>query len=370
MRGGSTRALSDAEERGVARVRADLIDTVDPRWQRLLARARHDVYHLPGYIEHAARHEGGTPAALHAEAGEHALLVPVLVRPLPRELGAPADWVDAATPYGYPGPLVTPGADESTLAALVGALAPLCRAHSIVTVFARLHPILTFPRRVLADTGALVHHGETVAIDLGPPTAALDRQLRKNHRQVVRRLREAGYTVVRDDWSRIDAFWEIYDETMRRVGARSCYRLPPAYFRGLRDALRGRLHLACVLSPSGEVASVSMDSELGGIVQALFAGTAAAHLKAAPDRLLVVSLRDWAKARGATVLHLGGGLGGRRDALFDYKAGFGPGRAVFVTWRLVADHARYDELLGLRPSAGEGTPDPAFFPLYRSPASE
>ena len=361
-------AVQVAGGAGVTRLRAELLDVGNPRWLRLLERARHDVYHLPAYVAHAARHEAATPAALLAEMGDHGVLLPVLVRSLPRELGAPDDWRDAATPYGYPSPIATPGADEPTLATLVGALAALCRAHAIVTLFARLHPILTLPWSVLSQSGAVVDHGETVAIDLGPASEELDRGLRKNHRQVVRRLREGGYTVVRDDWSRLDAFCAIYEATMTRVGARALYHFPRAYFQGLREALRGSVHLTCALSPTGEVAAASIDSELGGIVQALFAGTATAHLKAAPDRLLVVSLRDWAKARGATVLHLGGGLGGRRDSLFDYKAGFGPGRAVFSTWRLVADAARYDKLVGLRARAGAG--DPTFFPLYRSPKPE
>ena len=92
--------------------------------------------------------------------------------------------------------------------------------------------------------------------------------------------------------------------------------------------------------------------------------------------LLIHEIALWAKSRDDTVLHLGGGVGGSADdGLFMFKAGFSPRRHIFCTLRLVADDARYQELvrsradaLGLRPEELLKSP---FFPAYRAdPACE
>ena len=83
----------------------------DPRWSAALAGLAHDVYHLPEYVELAAGDEGGEAVAFWAEYDGHTMLVPLLERRLPESLGCDAIWHDAAGPYGYPAPLLSPGAD-------------------------------------------------------------------------------------------------------------------------------------------------------------------------------------------------------------------------------------------------------------------
>jgi hypothetical protein len=74
----------------------------------------------------------------------------------------------------------------------------------------------------------------------------------------------------------------------------------------------------------------------------------------------------WAKAQGATVLHLGGGVGGAQDSLFDFKSGFGTGRHVFRLWKRVLRPDVYRALDEARREI-RGEPDPKFFPTYRAP---
>ena len=59
------------------------------------------------------------------------------------------------------------------------------------------------------------------------------------------------------------------------------------------------------------------------------------------------------KARGNRVMHLGGGLGGAHDSLFDFKAGFSKDRQPFRTWRVVVDPVRYAELSQARHPADD-----------------
>src|SRR5919197_1209331 len=90
-----------------AHMRVDLLTPDNPRWPAILRAVPHDVYHFPGYVSAAARHEGGEPYAFVAEDDGCRLLIPLLVRPIdPLIAGQRAPLYDATSPYGYPGPLL------------------------------------------------------------------------------------------------------------------------------------------------------------------------------------------------------------------------------------------------------------------------
>ena len=64
-------------------------------------------------------------------------------------------------------------------------------------------------------------------------------------------------------------------------------------------------------------------------------------LKLAPTKLLLHSVRGWAKDRGNRLFHLGGGVGGRYDSLFLFKSGFTRHRKLFHTSRFVLNQNLY-----------------------------
>lgn len=91
-------------------------------------------------------------------------------------------------------------------------------------------------------------------------------------------------------------------------------------------------------------------------------GTASDHLVAGASRLLFTAAASWAHDHGVNALHLGGGVGGREDNLFRFKAGFSRERAWYRTARMVHDATAYHGALPAR------VPDGHFFPAYRAPA--
>ena len=76
--------------------------------------------------------------------------------------------------------------------------------------------------------------------------------------------------------------------------------------------------------------------------------------------------RTWARQRGNDVLHLGGGVGGRADSLFQFKAGFSPRRHAFHTWRVIVDPDQYEALCARRPGSENADDATDFFPRYRA----
>jgi hypothetical protein len=93
------------------------------------------------------------------------------------------------------------------------------------------------------------------------------------------------------------------------------------------------------------------------------------HAALSPTRVVDDTARRWAAAAGARVFHLGGGVGGREDSLFQYKAGFSDRRHQFATWQWIVDASVYRQLCERRTHTAETAAtddgDEAYFPAYR-----
>jgi len=352
-------------------MRAEFIGAGDPRWPEFLAASRHDFYHLPAYVDLCARQEGGAAAAFLASEGGSAMLVPLVLRPLPPGLDPAPAWRDAGAPYGYPCPLLRGAPAEATVAAFLAAFREAGAAAGIVSAFMRFHPLLELPPGPFRTQGVLVDEGDTVYLDLTQAAEELGRQTRANHLADARKLEREGFRVLVDDWGRLADFVRIYEETMEFHAADGFYRFGRRYFEDLRGCLGQRLHLCLVQAPGGEAAAAGLFTRVDGLMQFHLSGTGAAYRRAGPAKLMLIHMRDWARARGVRALHLGGGVGCREDSLAFFKQGFSKLRGRYRTFRMVLRPDLYGELVRRRDlGAGSGPdPDSAFFPGYRSPAA-
>lgn len=100
------------------------------------------------------------------------------------------------------------------------------------------------------------------------------------------------------------------------------------------------------------------------IVQYHLGGTKDKGLALSPARLMFDTVRLWATDLGYKTFHLGGGVGGHKDSLYQFKKGFSKTEHSFYLWKWVIDSQSYDHLCqtkNLDPTASD------FFPAYRSP---
>lgn len=343
----------------------------DPAWLAWLNGTRHDIFHRPEYVTFSAAHEGGEPAAIVAEVGSCRVLLPLVIRPIKLTIQTSViGYRDALSPYGYAPPLITGSGPESALdpddvRIALSSIIDHLRTMGIVSLFVRMNPLLDANLAVLRSFGEVVEHGESVAIDVSQSDANLLAQMRTSHRQDVHASERRGDRFYIDTtWERFNAFVDIYMQTMHRVKANPYYFFEPGLFRSLHTALPDHLHLS-ILEVDGEVASAGLVTEEAGITQCFLSGTHQRFLKQCPNKARLFHVSRWARERGNQFLHLGGGIGGGQDSLFDFKRGFSPLTRPFCTWRVVVNPEIYDQLV--RDSSEEADGDSGttgFFPAY------
>jgi len=281
----------------------DFLDPTDPGWATALEDLPHDVYHLPGFSQAFAATESGRHVLVVAREGSQIALIPLLFKP-----SVMPDHFEATTPYGYPAPLVRGDATFAAVAArsMVDGL----RQQGVVSMFARMHPLLDSGRELTRNVGTVVEHGPTVWIDLSRTEAELWSDTRSGHRNPINRSVRAGHQVFFDaEWRHLGDFVRLYEQTMRRVGTSSYYLFPSSHYDELRRRLGDHLHLACVRIGES-IAAAALFFETDGLVQYHLSGTDYASLRHSPMKLLLHHVRQVMRGRGNRRMHLGGGVGG------------------------------------------------------------
>ena len=307
-------------------------------WDALLARlGTDDVYLRREYVESAALLEAGQPTFLHAGG----TVFPCILRDFEGR-------ADVITPYGYGGPVGEP-ADT-----FYDAYADWCRERGVVSTFVRFHPLYENQRYSRFQTEAL---GETIAWRLGDN---LFERLHSHHRRVIRKAERAGLAAALREQADLAEFVELYERTMTRLDADAFYLFTPAYWESL-----GALPTVLVdVRRAGEpAAAVLCFASKPWLHYHLGASSVEGRSFGASNLALFAAAR-WARDQGYELFHLGGGVGGRRDSLYEFKRRFDPGgEREFAVGKAIHDEAAYRELAG-NVSADAG----GFFPAYRARA--
>ncbi|MGA3031314.1 MAG: GNAT family N-acetyltransferase [Candidatus Limnocylindrales bacterium] len=364
-------------------IRIQLLGAGDPAWDDWLSDVPRDVYHTAGY--HAYSHGSGEGEPYLIVAGDRrcGLAWPYLLRQVSEvENLAGSGATDVTSVYGYSGPLAwgcTPG--DPFLATAWSEVVAVWQDQGAVSAFTRFHPLLGNASLMSGLGGSrddtdesepVAAIGRTVSIDLCVSEEAARAGYSESLRRQIRNYRQAGLTTTHDEsWADIGAFAHFYHETMARNAAAAYYFFDAADFRRLRAAVDGKVHL--LVTRLGDiVGAAGLFTEYRGIVQEHLVATNQELAHISPYKVLVDDTYAWAKKRGNTVFHLGGGRGAHEDSLFEFKRRFSPRLHPFFTGRWILDRPACQELLEARRSAtrGDGLLDPDYFPGYRAPVLE
>ena len=346
--------------------RADILLPTATAWRAVLDRVPHDIYHTPEYHGLPGFGQEGEPRAFHYQEGHHDFLWPYLLTPIADAPG----YYDATSVYGYPGPVGS--AEPDFLARAWQALQDHWGSQHIVSVFTRFNPLLAnfnLLAEIPAAAAGVREFGNTVAIDLTLSEQVHLQQYHKNLRHAIRKARETGLVTSEDHaWTHADDFVSVYQDTMARCGSRPEYIVDRPWVDHFRQTLGPAARLF-VTKLGDSVAAALLIIDYNEVLQAHLIGTDSKHAATSPSKVLLDDVRRWGAQNGRRSLHLGGGLGGREDALFEFKRKFSPLTQSFRTGSWILNQPIYRELeaqnhaklavLGIQPE------QISYFPSYR-----
>jgi hypothetical protein len=335
-------------------VSGGLAEVAQADWDSLLAQLGcDDVYLARGYLEGARLLDPGEPVLLHLAGTGGDVVLTVLLR------DAPGSAVDVTSPYGYGGPVAL-GSDPP-VAEFYELYEAWCARRGAVSSFFRFHPL--YGNAAAAGVAFHVERvGTTVSWRLDGDDDLLA-GMHPTHRNKVRKAERSGADVELVEQPRdLGEFAQLYRATMTRLEAAEYYGFPDAYWDSLCGDLGDRVTLAGVRI-GGELVAAALFLSGARWLHYHLSATSDPGRASGASNLMLLEVARYGRARGDELLHLGGGLGGREDSLFAFKAHFCPGRGLSELYvgKAVHDRAQYRELTGEAEVSYEG-----FFPAYRT----
>ncbi|NMP16520.1 GNAT family N-acetyltransferase [Thalassotalea sp. Y01] len=320
-------------------------------WDKYISRAsRADIYHTYEYHQVHASLDGGKPTLWVSEVGEQFIALPLLERNIPHVKSLK----DFTSVYGYPG-LITNTNNTSTFTSLFDALVRGLNNQGYISIFSRMNSF-TVPEEYLDQVCTI--HGETVNVDLLASESTQTKAYRTNHRRDIKKLERNHFVcefVEINDC--LNEFIDVYNSTMASLKASNYYLFPREYYLNLFRALNKHVKLVKV-HLNNEVACMGIFFFYEGTIQYHLGGTASNYYKFAPTKLMFEYIRKYGNVKGYERFHLGGGLGGGNDNLFNFKKGFSKDIKKFYLLKQVLNERKYEEL-------SLGKKSEHFFPLYR-----
>ena len=342
----------------------------------------YDTYNLPGYCRVCLRFKKGEPYLFFFSDGNHSASIPLLIRPIAEIPGLEdSKGTDAVSPYGYPGIVSSildrdDDAEQFSYSFQAAFISELRRLH-VRSVFIRFNPLF-MTEWLIEGIADLVELGPTVVIDLLntniDEVKGMTHHYRSSLKQRINKAKKKGVICkIDNEFKYLNEFIAIYNETMARVNASSNYFFPAEYYYDLKENLGNNLKLFTA-TLNGRVISGALFFLCKGIIQYHLSGTRNDALKNCSMHLMLETVHRWGVERGYRWFHLGGGVGSRRDKLFQFKAGFTKLKTSFRTYRIgkiILDRQQYDHLTKIRNhwacQQNHTICDDTFFPAYRAP---
>ena len=287
----------------------------------------------------------------------------------------PDGFIDAASPYGYPGIHVAEGMTERDVADAWEQSCGLLADRGVVAAFLRFAPYREGKEHWHHSLDGLrtLALSTTIAVPTSTETAMWER-MQGRARTAVRKAERAGLTadVTAADLSiacEDSSFRRVYDATMDRVNAAAQHRHNSDYYGRLVRGLSEQLQVASVRDEDGHVvASCLLLVDRDGVHYHL-SGSIKESARLGANNLMLWAVLKWAASRGHSMLHLGGGTR-PDDELFRFKSSFGGVPLPFYVGHMILRPGDYELLVSKRAeelgASAEMLKRSSFFPAYRA----
>ncbi|MGP4865186.1 GNAT family N-acetyltransferase [Psychrobacter sp. T6-5] len=304
-------------------------------WNKLVDDFEHDFYHTWEFHNLSYINNEGTPVLFLFKYEDKVLLFPLLERDI---IGT--EKKDLVSVYGYPGPLFSTDNVEDQNILLNKAFEEISSL-GYVSLFSRLHPIIN--SQAIENSTKL---GEIVYFDLNESLEDIYASMRKVHRRDVRKLKKSDFILKRHYKAiseNISEFKKIYDLTMDKLGASSYYYFDENFYEKLFSSDNFKAMLYTVYFEDQAVASaVMMHTSVFGEYH--LSGTLPEFYRDHPMKLILACAMEDMHSAGLKYFILGGGVGSKKDSLFDFKYGFARNTKSFSIVKRIFDSETYDVL--------------------------
>ncbi|WP_069660282.1 GNAT family N-acetyltransferase [Arcticibacter eurypsychrophilus] len=271
---------------------------------------------------------------------------------------------DLTAVYGYSGPISNKPFNviqEDMMLNFENSFKEFMKAECCICVFSRLNPFIG-QSPLLEKIGSVCCNGKTIYMDL---QQSLEEQRAKYNKRLlrqIRQLRKESYEIKEaDSQEEIGVFTRMYIENMDRLSASKDYYFDEDYFSKMLQSNELNSKLLLIYHGTEMICGAIVICSMN-VIRNHLSATNKDYLKESPSKLLTDEISIVGRNLGMKYFHLGGGVGGKEDSLFAFKASFSNLYLDDHLWCLIADQEAYTFLVNKE----KIEVDTSFFPLYRA----
>lgn len=315
--------------------------------------SNYDIYHTYSYHNISKNNGEDSLVLLYAE---DVLAWPLFAKKIPKTA-----YYDLSSAYGYPSPLFKE--DNTNQKKIIEESLEFFSKKNFISIFSRLHPIIS-QDLIDIECNFIQKKGEIVYVDLTHSLGTIFKNFRKNHQRDIKRLLRDNYKItITRSHEYIPKFIEIYNQSMKRLTAKTFYFFDVEYYQNLFKWSEQSPFFIFV-SKDEEIISGALFLLHSNYLHYHLGATNADYTKISPLKLIFYEAIKIGIEKEIKYLILGGGLGSVNDALFNFKLGFSPNVATNGFVKAVLNDMIYNELVAKNQSK-ISLINNSFFPLYR-----
>jgi len=321
-----------------------------------------DIYYYPEYVDAYKKNGDGEPLLIHYFNNDIEAINVVIKRDLSsikrfNGIIEPGKIFDFTSPYGYGGILFNKRCALIDKQIFLNEYYEFCKINGIITEFIRFNPILKnykgFKNIIPVQT-----LGPTVSIKTNDYDLVWKNFTSKN-RNTVRKSEKNGVEIFWGISKELQVkFKEMYLETMIKDNADLYYYFSEKYFESLFNELKYKMKFFYAVY-QGKIVSISIFLFHRKTIHYHLSASKVDYRHVAPTNLMLSELAKYAVLNGYKEIHLGGGLGGKMDNLYNFKKSFNKNKDYsYVVGKLIFNNEVYSSLVN-------GIEMDSYFPLYR-----
>jgi hypothetical protein len=304
-----------------------------------------DIYYTPEYLAQYENYGDGKALCFVFEKDGEIAIYPFLFNSINR-LGYLLDneYFDIQGAYGYNG-VISTTVKNSFIEEFYKNFNEYCFEKNIIAEFTRFHPLIknqTFSKNHFN----VVFDRKTVCVDLTDDYATIFKNFQTSTRkQIKRAINRHGIRVkyFENDLKQLDTFFNIYNDTMRRVKSSKYLYFNKEYFSQLIEKTPNVCFVAYYKDkPIGSIIAFYNKYYIHGHL----GGALLEYLPMSPYSLLYSEMIKFGQSKGCRFLHVGGGATSNPDdSLLKYKMNFSDKTLDFYIGKKIYNKKIYDHIV-------------------------